>query len=508
MLNNTGKLETLCHMITLWIRENSLYVKTNGTTNDNSKDLIKTSLDIIKNNKNKMFGADHEITLNLASLMEDMLTHPDSYDQEIIVSSLENILSEKENIKDNLIKNIKADMDIGSLKRTTRTLRNNINNFYGANAMISLMNKTSYVLNNNQLGDKNIADLKEDLENQLAAINLTSKKVDKAIVDNVDLGDDSNLMETIKKAKASNEGGSVLKTGWKEWNKATGGGHRRNEMCMIGALQHKYKSGTSQSLFMHFPMYNKPVMDNKDKKPLILYISGEDNTTTMIQFIYKKLYYDEHGTLPNFNEVSDEEITKYIKYKLGVNGYHVKIIKVVPENYTYRKLFNLILDLESEGFEIHACIIDYLTKLSTAGCITGPTGTDYRDLYQRCRSFFTSKNIALITPQQLSTEAKQLIRNGVAPKDFVKEIEGKGYTADSKQLDQVVDLEMYQHLAYIGREWYLTVQRGKHRNPKIIPEEDKYFMLKFDKDAPLKDNLNTEDKKEDTLDDVSDNFEF
>lgn len=95
------------------------------------------------------------------------------------------------------------------------------------------------------------------------------------------------------------------------------------------------------------------------------------------------------------------------------------------------------------------------------------------------------KNILLISCHQLSTEAKQLIRNGVPGIDFVKEIANKGYYEGSKQLDQVVDLELHQHIAKISNnKFYLTVQRGKRRYPEIIPEDKKYFMLPFPEKIP------------------------
>ena len=95
------------------------------------------------------------------------------------------------------------------------------------------------------------------------------------------------------------------------------------------------------------------------------------------------------------------------------------------------------------------------------------------------------KEIAFISTHQLSTEAKQLIRNGVPAQDFVKEIANKGYYEGSKQLDQVVDLEIHQHISKLGKDkFYLTFQRGKRRYPENIAEDKKYFMLPFPQKIP------------------------
>lgn len=95
----------------------------------------------------------------------------------------------------------------------------------------------------------------------------------------------------------------------------------------------------------------------------------------------------------------------------------------------------------------------------------------------------------MLTPHQLSTEAKQLIRNGMSEDRFVKEVAEKGYWSGSKQLCQEIDLELHIHLFKHNKETYLAVQRGKHRVPTIIPDESKYFILKFPKNGmPIPDD--------------------
>lgn len=90
----------------------------------------------------------------------------------------------------------------------------------------------------------------------------------------------------------------------------------------------------------------------------------------------------------------------------------------------------------------------------------------------------------------MSSEAKQLIRNGVPDLTFVKEVQGKGYLNSSKTLDQVVDGELYIHIARIKRKPFLTVCRGKHRTPGILDDDKMYFTLPFPKGAPIKENVN------------------
>lgn len=269
-------------------------------------------------------------------------------------------------------------------------------------------------------------------------------------------------------------------------------GIARGNSVVINALQHEYKSGLVQTLAMQIPMFNKPHMIDIEKKPLILYISFEDDADVFITFMYKYLYSSEHGVNPDMAEISSEEIQAYIKEKIQINGYHIKMVRVDPSQWTYKELFNYILHLESQGYEIHACIVDYLIKMSVAGCV-GKGGTEYRDLFDKCRQFFSVRKIAFITPHQMSTEAKQLVRNGENKLKFVKEVAGKGYTELSKQIDQVVDIEICIAKALWNKKWVLTMYIGKHRGAGILDDADKYQVLAFPFRMPIPSNVNKED---------------
>lgn len=277
---------------------------------------------------------------------------------------------------------------------------------------------------------------------------------------------------------------------------------------MVNALQHNYKSGFVRSLLAQFAIYNVPVMKDPSKKPLMVYISLEDDEDVYVEFYYTYLYYNEHHELPDMNAVTTKEAATYIKKALSVNGYHIKMLRINPSEWTYKHLFNKILSYEADGYEVHCVVIDYLSKLPTTGCIQGALGVDYRDLYNRTRNFFSSKEILLISPHQLSTEAKQLIRNGISPVDFVKEVAGKGYTADSKQLDQVVDLELYLGKAKYKKKWVLTVQRGKDRRPGIVDDDKMYTMLPFPYKAPIVDDINDTDNNVSTDTSDGDDIDF
>ena len=77
-------------------------------------------------------------------------------------------------------------------------------------------------------------------------------------------------------------------------------------------------------------------------------------------------------------------------------------------------------------------------------------------------------------------------------RDFVKKLVGGGYYAGSKQIDQEVDVEVFQHLEKVGDQTWLTLQRGKHRGMQVIPESHQYMALPFPERGPIPDDLEGE----------------
>ena len=481
-------LDVLIKSITLLHRERLLEGQT-----DNSGELVKTILEVANVGNNKYYnGSVSELMENLKHLILDMINNPDNYDKENLLQSLYLIIKDNDNLIKVVEKSINVELSEPSLKRTVISLRNTLNNYYKEEQIKKLLSQASYKIATGNIEDGNVVEFASKLVTNIDALTMVTKTKDPGVVDEIDIGDEDNMSHTLDKVKEQSVEGGKLKTGWKELNEMLQGGFRRTEMVMINALQHKYKSGFIRSLFMQLPIHNVPKLDDKNKKPLMAFISFEDDADVMLDFMYKYLYYNEHNELPDLTSITTKEVANYIRRKLSVNGYHIKILRVNPNEWTYKNLFNKILEYEAAGYEIHSCFIDYLEKLPTTGCISGPVGTDLRDLFNRCRNFFVSKRILLITPHQLSSEAKQLVRNGVPDISFVKEVRNKGYTGGSKLLDQIVDLELYIHIAYLKRKPYLTIARGKHRIPSIIEEEKLYFVLPFPKGAPIKENVNEE----------------
>ena len=314
------------------------------------------------------------------------------------------------------------------------------------------------------------------------------------VVDEIDFNDLQNLEDCVERSLIENGNEGMLRCGWQAANNMLGAEvedtyYRRCDFVVCGGLQHNFKSGWLLSHFKHFALYNKPYMIDPTKKPLLYLISAENSVKDNLIWLYISLKENETGEKCNVKGIPPKEIARYVNERLTATGYHIKMIRIDPSDFTYRDLFDRILELEAEGFEIHALLFDYLNMISKRGCSQGPMGSDIRDLFRRVRNFTSPRGILFMTPHQLSTEAKGLLRSGVAPEDFVKEIANKGYWDSCKTIDQEVDLEIYFHKVVRDGVSYLTVQRGKHRKPTITPEQYMYFVLQFYPVGGLRDDV-------------------
>lgn len=330
----------------------------------------------------------------------------------------------------------------------------------------------------------------------------SADKTKEGVVDEIDFADATSVQDAMDRAVEENAGEGMLMCGFQGVNRMLGGDsfYRRGDFVVVGALQHNYKSGWISSHFRDFATLNRPYMRDPTKKPLLLGISTENSLKDNIMWLYSS--FKELESLENGGEgepcdtrnISTAEASSYVIEKLRTNGYEIRWLRVDPSDYTYRHFYDLILQLETEGYEIHAVLFDYLNMISKKGCNTGPMGTEIRDLFRRVRNFCNPRGILFMTPHQLSSDAKSLLRGGVAPEDFVKEIANKGYWDSCRLIDQEVDLEIYIHLVKReGRTW-MTIQRGKHRKFKITPEIDLYTVYELHKVGGWRPDFHTEDQ--------------
>ncbi|MNQ04741.1 hypothetical protein D3C85_174620 [compost metagenome] len=384
--------------------------------------------------------------------------------------------------------------DLNLVKRMVLEYRSELQAYLNQNQITEIFKQASQkaLFNPHTIDWKNfVKDVIGDLE-PLATVQTIESNP--AIVDSVDINDDDAVQALMEQAQDELSADGVLRTGWQGINRMCGdqGGFRRGEFILLGALQHQFKTGFTLNLFKHMCIYNKPYMRDPLKKPLGLHISAENNLLDNVMQLYVSLKENETGEAVSIRGVDTAEASAYVKMRLRETGYEVRMLRVDPSLFGYRDLFDLIQKYESEGYEVHFCILDYLNMLSKRGCQQGPHGFETRDLFRRVRNFTAPRGITFLTPHQLSTQAKELVRSQI--ENFVQEIANKGYYDSCRTVDQEVDMEISIHIEKMNGESWLTCQRGKHRKISITPEKDLYCVLPFSKVGNIRDDIHGADR--------------
>lgn len=460
-------------------------------------DLLRTILEKVKIETSQQPQLLNNSISNLKTYSLELLEIKESIPIEYLKQRLTIVLDKDPNLLKAILDAVEVTLEESAIKRTLTSLVKLLSNYYKESNVIELVSKAAYDLKFNRSKITNINDYVRDLMTQLEPLSLNMTKIkDPALINEVDFEVQDNLRNAFEEVKNINNNLAIFKTGWQGLNTMLQGGVRRGEFVTIGALQHKYKTGFSLSLFMQIAMHNKPFAVPANKKPLLLRISFEDSIVNNLQFmyIYLRSHEDKNFNIKEIDSISNEKLSSYIVEKLTSNGFYIKLLRVDPSQWTYLNVINKIIELEANGYEVQLLMLDYITLLPTTGCVTGPIGSDRKDLIRRIRNFCSSKNITVITPIQLSSEAKQLIRNGVPEHQFVNEIAEKGYYDGSRSIDQDLDLELFIHLFNHNKKKILSVRRGKHRVPTVIDELDKYMMLPFPGlNIPIQEDINAED---------------
>ena len=493
-----NKIDILITCIVLLFREREI---TKDGTYD-SRNLVKSILAVTKPKRKELLDSDfNNPETPLVDLLNRMIANPEAYDDRLnLLGELKVIFRTNTLYYDTAHDQLAAEMTDGGMKRSVTSMVNKITQYYKSATAIQKLNLLTYNLNNGNIKKSVPDDILEILPELESLCNKTSTK-DAGILNTVQLSSKDDMDNIVKNLKATKGEEGLLKTGWVQLNNMMQGGFRLGQMGTINSLQHNYKSGFVKSVFMQVARYNKPILKDIKKKPALVYLSFEDETIDTLEFMYTYLYYHENRRLPenedDLKNLTTEQIQEYVIKRLGQNGFEIFLIRADPTLWTYQNIFSLVNQYEAQGYEIKLLVIDYLAILPTTGCDTsGPTGTALRDMFRRVRNFASSKNIAVLNCHQLSTESKALIRNGIQDSLFVKEVAGKGYTEGSKQIDQVIDFEIYIYKAKINKKWHLTVQRGKHRGVGIIDDNLLYFALPFPYRAPILENINDENIEE------------
>ena len=293
-------------------------------------------------------------------------------------------------------------------------------------------------------------------------------------------GDDTEKLEELfDEGQSLMDGSDVLRTGWKHMNTMLQGGFRMGETTMIPAMPHSYKTSGTLTIFKQICKYNKPT-NTEGKKEKLVRISFEDSLANNLVFLYKNIIHNETGEVVDISKVKPKEMAKVVSDVLVKSGYSVNFFRFNGTSFSYMDIINVANKFESDGYIMRLMMVDYLLKCNLEGISRdGPSGIPQRTMFERTRDAFAAKNIAFISPAQLGPQARKVKSSGIMQHQFLPRIAGQGMTAESSQIDQVVDVCFYCHKVMVGETTWLHILLDKHRLPLVIGPAQKSFFLPF-----------------------------
>lgn len=377
----------LTKAITLCILE----TQTTTENDDRSQELYLQVADSIKLPEiTNLLDDNLKAVKGLLTLMLNMCHASVPLDINEVLQQIRTIASNDISIYDSIHNAVAEGVSEDARKSLTVSLRRALRNHFRDMSVTSIVNIAAKKLRFDRKSIPNVTRYIAELVTLLEPYVSDMVELDPAVINDVCFDEVGTLEKVYDDIKKDSTGESILRTGWQGVNRMLRGGFRRGDEAMCSALPHNYKTGFTLNIFRQLAMYNKPYMIDSTKKPLLVRISFEDTITNNMKFIFAALKENElkHPlTEEELDSYPSTEIAAYVKEKLTVTGYHIKMLRVDPTRWTYMDICNKLTEYESQGFEIHACMLDYLSMIPTTGCIQGPAGIDQRDLFRRLRNY-------------------------------------------------------------------------------------------------------------------------
>lgn len=464
---------------------------------DPSYDLCEQIADKTKKREGTVSDFGEDTVESLRSSLIDAVqsrNHDTDLLMQRIKLTIANDISTYESIERGLIVKGEGQVLIDNTHEKVSRLRTTLRKDLAHLNLIELMETATFKL---RLGPEQVKDYDQILplvKEKIEANGNTGEDQIEGHVAGFDLSKPADVAKALRATKRALSLDGIIKFSLQGFNNLFGDhqGLRRGEFCLISALQHKWKSGILRRMFIDACMYNTPFLIDKMKKPAAVFISLENDAELDILQVYKEIEENKPGGKTiDITALTDEEIDEAshkVVEDLCKNGVTPIIERFNPSYFTFDALKTFLERLERNGYEVIFMSIDYLNKMSKRGCNQGGvSGDDIKDLFTKVFNYVAAKKIATATAHQMSTEAKQMERNGVDM--LVKEVKELGYYENCRSLDQIVDIEIYQHKVCHNGKYYITWQRGKHRKPTITPDEMMFCIYEFEKIGSFKPDI-------------------
>lgn len=437
--------------------------------------LVRTAIGFIKDSNVPIdLNGDEKIIQGLKALVLRMCDERESgYELEELTQEVSIICKNDKQISGMILKPLQADLSENKLKRSVAELSNRIEEFFKEEKSKQILVEAA---NRARFKRDGITDWRNFIRESVAALEpfgASSNGKDPAVVSEYLLNDKEQLKDAFKKVDDFTSSAALLKFGQQGLNDMFAGGIGRGLTGCLYALSHHGKSDNLTQFFVDMMMLNEPFMVNPELKPMMIFISFENESEKNIDFMYKIIRERETGVpIEELPHMGQDERAAYVSEKLSVMGYTPYITRIVEGSWGYIDICNLITKMESLGYEVHALFIDYIKLASKAGCSTDMKGEENKMVIRKLSAFTAPKMITVFHAWQLNKEAKRELALH-PPGEGVKYLAGAGFTEGCNTLETEMGFDIYLALVKYKGEYYNTYARGKHRvnNPAPIEKQ-------------------------------------
>lgn len=279
---------------------------------------------------------------------------------------------------------------------------------------------------------------------------------------------------------------SGYRSGFQGLNRMFGPTHQLpcGEFVLIGGLTHNYKTELLHVLLRHAATETRPDESVGETIPTLLFFMGTGTASSEILRLFAELKEDETGETVDPDTYNTTEIVDYVNARLASMGWHVGILDLSFKDVTVADLRDIVEDYVKLGHDVKVAFIDDIASTLIHD--------DLRALIGEVRDFMKGHQILTIATHPFSVNMMK--RRRELGDGFLTQMPESNIWAGDSRLSQEVDLEVFVNIIQRGDDYYLELQRGKHRTLPITPEEDRHTYIPFTATGHLPSDVEGEDR--------------
>lgn len=260
--------------------------------------------------------------------------------------------------------------DVKEIIKKIHSYRTNLNGYLNDEKITAILKDYHHKLAFKRGTVNDVVALMSEMGEKLTPL-VTAKQKQRhtAQMGSLDFADEEVIAKYFTDAKDLLSTDGAFRTGWKGLNRMLGkvGAVKRGEFGIAGGLQHNFKSGFMLSLFTHFCLFNKPFLRDKTRRPLMLFVSFENEIPDNLLWLYTYLKENETGEPVIEADIDINEAATYVSARLRETGFEVKMERFDPTEFTASAFTAWLEGIIADGYEIQLVIVDYLNMLSKSG---------------------------------------------------------------------------------------------------------------------------------------------